>query len=210
MRAAPNSDKAPPLFAAHFSRTATLRAAAALRTSARARLGAHPGAQPAVPHHLARCLQQPSVPRGARAWHRAAQVLGIVGMARHHEVDAMHALAAPPHNGPLLRAVWNFRLCVRVLVMLRKKNQGTCCAQIYSQNANTMLFRPIPQNFDDDDDTGSIGIFRTFLIFGTAERTPFARKTELKFSRGKTLTSDPYFCTSYKAALLARAVACRA
>lgn len=144
MRAAPNSDKAPPLFAAHLSRTATLRAAAALRTSARARLGAHPGAQPAVPHHSARCLQQPAAPRGARAWHRAAQVLGIVGMARHHEVDAMHALAAPPHNGPLLRAVWNFKCVSKVLVVLRKKTQGSWYRVLVvpevSQTANTMLF----------------------------------------------------------------------
>ena len=32
---------------------------------------------------------------------------------------------------------------------------------------------------------------RTFLIFGTAERTPFARKTKLDISRGKTLSPSP-------------------
>ena len=48
-------------------------------------------------------------------------------------------------------------------------------------------------NFIETHSTPGVGLarVRTFLIFGTAERTPFARKTKLKLSRGKTLSSSP-------------------
>ena len=42
---------------------------------------------------------------------------------------------------------------------------------------------------------------RTFLIFGTGERTPFARKTKLKLSRGKTLIPNSDFWLAAKPGL---------
>ena len=42
---------------------------------------------------------------------------------------------------------------------------------------------------------------RTFLIFGTAERTPFARKAKLDVSRGKTLIPNSDFCRAAKPGL---------
>ena len=42
---------------------------------------------------------------------------------------------------------------------------------------------------------------RTFLIFGTAERTPFARKAKLDVSRGKTLIPNSDFWLAAKPGL---------
>ena len=48
-------------------------------------------------------------------------------------------------------------------------------------------------NGSETHSTPGVGLarVRTFLIFGTAERTPFARKAKLDVSRGKTLFPDP-------------------
>jgi hypothetical protein len=47
--------------------------------------------------------------------------------------------------------------------------------------------------YDETHSTPGVGLarVRTFLIFGTAERTPFARKAKLDVSRGKTLIPTP-------------------
>ena len=64
-------------------------------------------------------------------------------------------------------------LCSRVLKV--RDNKGNWCSE--HQTHSTPEVR--------------LAIFLVFLIFGTAERTPFARKAKLDISRGKTLIPTP-------------------
>ena len=56
---------------------------------------------------------------------------------------------------------------------------------------NTLILRPIPHRGLDWQ------VFYFFFIFGTAERTPFARKTELKLSGGKPLLHLHFFAVAF-------------
>ena len=60
-----------------------------------------------------------------------------------------------------------------------------------------------PDSHDSAHSTPGVGLarVRTFLIFGTGERTPFARKTKLKLSRGKTLIPNSDFWLAAKPGL---------
>ena len=63
--------------------------------------------------------------------------------------------------------------------------------------------RPRSKNPYQTHSTPGVGLarVRTFLIFGTGERTPFARKTKLKLSRGKTLIPNSDFWLAAKPGL---------